>query len=68
MADTSPVERLGNGFSPDTAPGGSGKSSPCREGTRIPPVQDCGKLLEKVTVGKFPGDGRDRQAARAYTP
>jgi hypothetical protein len=59
MADTSPVERFGIGFSPDAAPGGSGKSSPCRAGARVPPVQDCRKLLEKVTVGTYPGDERD---------
>jgi hypothetical protein len=59
MADTSPVERLGIGFSPDTAPGGSGNSSPCRAGARLPSGFGCGKLLEKVTVGKYPGDGRD---------
>jgi hypothetical protein len=68
MAYSSPVERIGNGFSPDAAPGGSGNSSPCRAGARVPSGFGCRKLLEKVTVGTYPGDGRERQAARDYTP
>ena len=56
------------GFSPDAAPGGSGKCSPRRAGARMPSGFGCRKLLEKVTVGKYPGDGRERQAARAYSP